>query len=134
MVTAMLSGETQVGISTLTSLGSHVKSGRLRLLAITARERSSTTPNLPTIAESGLPGYSVYQWYGVIAGAKVDRAIVQKLSKAIAEAVHLPDVVKRFASDGATPVGDTPEKFSAHIESEIGKWRNFIRDARLELQ
>jgi tripartite-type tricarboxylate transporter receptor subunit TctC len=134
MITAALSGETQISISTVASLGPQMKSGRLRMLAITARERSPLVPELPTVAESGLPGYAVYQWYGVIAGSRVDREIISKLSRAIAEAVHAPDVVKRLAADGSIPVGSTPDEFTKYVKSEIALWRKLITGAKLELQ
>lgn len=134
MVTAIMSGETQFSISTMASLGSQAKSGRLRLLAITAGERSPTLPELPTIAESGVPGYTVYQWYGILTGARVNRAIVRKLSTAIAEVVYQPDVVSRFAADGSTPVGNSGDQFTAYVKSETMKWRKLIKEAGLKLQ
>jgi tripartite-type tricarboxylate transporter receptor subunit TctC len=76
----------------------------------------------------------VDQWYGVITSAKVPAAIVRKLNAAIVESLKLPDVEKRLASDGSTPVGSTPEQFSAHIKSEIAKWRRLVKEAKLELQ
>jgi tripartite-type tricarboxylate transporter receptor subunit TctC len=133
-VQAAVGGETQIGFTTLTSAGPHIRSGRLRALAITAAKRSPAAPDLPTVAEAGVPGYEVDQWYGVVTAAKVDRALVRKLSAAINEAVHTPQVVKRFAGDGSTPVGSTPEQFAAHIQSEIAKWRKVVKDAKLELR
>lgn len=133
-VQAAVSGETQIGFTTLTSAHPHMNSGRLRALAITAAKRSPAAPDLPTVTEAGIPGYEVDQWYGVVTGAKVDRALVHKLSAAINEAVHVPEVVKRFAGDGSTPVGSTPERFAAHIRSEIAKWRKLVKDAKLQMR
>jgi tripartite-type tricarboxylate transporter receptor subunit TctC len=129
----VLAGNIQVGFGTLLSSRAHYKSGRLRPLAITARQRSSTAPEYPTIAEAGLPGYEVDQWYGVITSAKVPRAIVNKLSIAIAESVKSPETAQRFSAEGSTPVGSTPDQFSAHIRSEIAKWRKLAKDAALVL-
>ena len=103
------------------------------MLAITAGKRSSAVPNIPTVAEAGVPGYEVDQWYGIITSAKVPKPIVQKLYTGIAEVLKQPDVVKRMASDGSTPVGSTPEQFNAHIKTEIEKWRRLARDAKLKL-
>jgi tripartite-type tricarboxylate transporter receptor subunit TctC len=111
----------------------HYKSGRLRPLAITARQRSSTAPEYPTVAEAGLPGYEVDQWYGIITSAKVPRPLVDKLAVAIAEAVKSPEAAQRFGAEGSTPVGSTPDQFSAHIRSEIAKWRKLVKDAALVL-
>jgi len=134
MITAVLSGETQISISTVASLGPHMKSGRLRMLAISARERSPLVPELPTIAESGLPGYAVYQWYGVVAGSRIDRGIIRKLSAAIGEAANAPDVEKRLAADGSTAVGSAPEQFEKYLRSQIALWRKLIVDTKLHLQ
>ena len=133
-ILANLSGEIQVGFSTLFGVRPHIATGRLRVLAITAAKRSPAAPELPTVAEAGVPGYEVDQWYGVITGAKVPSAIVRKLSAAIAETLKSPDVVQRLGADGSTPVGSTPEQFSAHIKSEIAKWRKLAKDANLMLQ
>ena len=133
-ITSMLAGEMQVGFSTLFGIRPHLPSGRIRALAITAAKRSPAAPELPTVVEAGVPGYVVDQWYGVITSAKVPAAIVRKLNAAIVESLKLPDVAKRLASDGSTPVGSTPEQFSAHIKSEIAKWRKLVKEAKLELQ
>jgi len=133
-ITSMLAGEMQVGFSTLFGIRPHLPSGRIRALAITAAKRSPAAPELPTVAESGVPGYVVDQWYGIITGANVPMPIVRKLNAAIVESLKLPDVTKRLASDGSTPVGSTPEQFSAHIQSEIAKWRKLVKEAKLELQ
>jgi len=85
------------------------------------------------MAEAGVPGYEVDQWYGIITGARVPSAIVKKLSAGIADAMKAPDVAQRLAADGSTPVGSTPEQFSAHIRSEIAKWRKLVKEARIEL-
>ncbi|MBI4207842.1 MAG: tripartite tricarboxylate transporter substrate binding protein [Betaproteobacteria bacterium] len=128
-----LAGNIQVGFGTLLSTRAHMKAGRLRLLAVSTRERSPSAPELPTVAESGVPGYEVDQWYGLITSAKVPKAIVNKLAAAIAEALKSPDVAQRFSADGSTPVGTSPEQFSAHIKSEIAKWRKLVKDAGLVL-
>jgi len=134
VIPAMLAGDVQVGFGTLFGVRPHMPTGRLRVLAITAGKRSPAAPELPTVVEAGVPGYVVDQWYGVITSAKVPAPIVRKLNSAIVESLKLPDVAKRLASDGSTPVGSTPEQFSAHISSEIAKWRKLVKEAKLELQ
>lgn len=132
-IMAMLVGETQIGFTSLFGARPHINSGRLRALAISAIKRSPAAPELPTIAEAGVPGYEVDQWYGVVTGAKVPSTIVGKLSAAIAEALKSPDVAQRLSADGSTPVGSSPEQFSAHIRFEIAKWRKLVKDAGLML-
>jgi tripartite-type tricarboxylate transporter receptor subunit TctC len=134
VIPAMLAGDVQVGFGTLFGVRPHMPTGRIKVLAITAGKRSPAVPDIPTVAEAGVPGYEVDQWYGIITGAKVPMPIVRKLSAAIAEAVKSPDVAKRLAADGSTPIGSTPEQFSAHIKSEIAKWRKLVKEAKLELQ
>lgn len=134
VVTAMLSSEVQVGFGTLFGVRPHMASGRLRVVAITAGKRSPAAPDIPTVAEAGVPGYEVDQWYGIITGAKVPRPIVNKLQAAMAQALKAPDVVQRLAADGSTPVGSTPDQFNAHIKSEIAKWQKLVREAKLVMQ
>jgi tripartite-type tricarboxylate transporter receptor subunit TctC len=133
VISDALAGHIQIGFGTLLSTRGHMKAGRLRLLAVSTRERAAAAPELPTVAESGLPGYEVDQWYGVITSAKVPRAIVDKLAGGVAAAIKSPDVAQRFSAEGSTPVGSRPEQFSAHIRSEINKWRKLVKDARLTL-
>ncbi len=132
-VAALLAGDLQVGFAGLVAVRPHMPSGRLRVLAITATRRSSAEPDLPTVAEAGVPGYEVTQWYGVITGAKVAPAIIRKLNTGIVEALKSPDVVQRLAADGSTATSSSPEAFDAHIKSEIAKWRKFVKDAGLVL-
>jgi tripartite-type tricarboxylate transporter receptor subunit TctC len=128
-----LGGNIQVGFGTFLSSRVHFQAGRLRGLAITAKQRSPSAPEFPTLAESGLPGYEVDQWYGIITSAKVPRPLVDKLAVAIAEAVKSPETAKRLSGEGSQPVGSTPDQFSAHIRSEIAKWRKLAKDAALVL-
>ncbi len=133
VIPAMLAGDVQVGFGTLFGVRPHLPSGRLRALAVTTGKRTPAAPELPTVAEAGVPGYEVDQWYGVITAARVPAPILRKLNAAINDALKSPDVIKRFSADGSTPTGSTPQQFSAHIRSEIAKWAKLARDARLEL-
>ena len=133
VIPAMLAGDVQVGFGTLFGVRPHVPSGRLHVLAITAAKRSPAVPEYPTVSESGVPGYVVDQWYGIIAGANVPTAIIRKLNAGIIEVLKSPDVTKRLMADGSTPVGSTPEEFGAHIKSEIAKWSRLAKAANLQL-
>ncbi|HZN27701.1 MAG TPA: tripartite tricarboxylate transporter substrate binding protein [Burkholderiales bacterium] len=132
VIPAMLAGEVQVGFGSLIGTRPQMQANRVRGLAITSRKRSPAV-DLPTVAESGLPGYEVDQWYGVITSSKVSKAIVNKLNGAIVEALKDPEVVKRLSTDGSTPVGSSPEQFNAHIRSEIAKWKKLVKEANLQL-
>jgi len=133
VITDALSGNIQVGFGTLLSLRVHFKSGRLRGLGVSSDTRQPSAPELPTIAESGLKGYDVDQWYGVITAVKVPRRIVDQLAAGIAEGLKAPDVAKRLQAEGSTPVGGTPDAFGALIKTEIGKWRKLVKEAGLQL-
>lgn len=132
-IIANLAGDVQVGFGTLFGVRAHWQAGRVRVLAITAGQRSPAVPDVPTVAESGLPGYAVDQWYGVITGARVPRPVVDKIRGGIVNALNNPAIVKRLAADGSTPVGSTPGQFTAHIRAEMAKWRKLARDAKLQL-
>ena len=130
---ATLGGEVDMSFTTLLSARPHMQSNRLRILGITAGKRSPAAPELPTIAEGGVPGLEANQWYGVITSAKVPKDIVNKLSLALNAAVNAPDVAERLMKDGSTPHGTTPAQFQAHIKSEIAKWRELIKVAGIKL-
>ncbi len=132
-VIANLAGDVQVGFGTFFGVRAHWQAGRVRVLAITASKRSPAVPEIPTVAESGVPGYEVDQWYGVITGARVPKPIVSKIRNGIVAALKDPEIAKRLATDGSTPVGSTPEQFTAHIRSEMAKWNKLAKDARLDL-
>jgi tripartite-type tricarboxylate transporter receptor subunit TctC len=132
-IIANLAGDVQVGFGTFFGVRAHWQAGRVRVLAITDSKRSPAVPDIPTVAESGIPGYEVDQWYGVITGAKVPKPIVNKIRNGIADAVKNPEIAKRLAVDGSTPVGSTPEQFSAHIRSEMAKWNKLAKAAKLDL-
>jgi tripartite-type tricarboxylate transporter receptor subunit TctC len=111
-----------------------MQSGKVRVLAITDSKRSASAPDIPTVAESGVPGYEVDQWYGIITSAKVPKPIVQKLREGMVEALKSPDVIKKMSAEGSTPAGSTPEQFNAHIKAEIAKWRKLVKEANIQLQ
>lgn len=107
----------------------HVKNGRLRGLGVTSAKRAAGVPNIPTIAEAGVPGYEAVQWYGVLAPTGTPRGIVARLHDEIARILHSPEARERLSADGAEPVGSTPEEFSAFIRAETEKWAKVVKDA-----
>ena len=104
----------------------HVKDGRLKLLAVTTITRAPSLPDVPTVAESGVPGYEFTGWMGLLAPANTPRAIISTLHHEAARIVHLPEVKQRFVIDAADPVGSSPEQFSAFIRAEIERWRKVV--------
>ncbi len=124
---AILGGETPVMFLPAINAGPHIASGRLRALAVTSRERLQSLPQVPTVAESGLPGYESAQWYGVLAPAGTDRAILDTLNAAIARIMHTSDMQTRMHEDGLVPIGGSREQFAALIASDIAKWAKVIR-------
>ena len=105
----------------------HIKSGRLRAIAVTIAARYPELPDLPTIAESGVPGYEASAWFGVVAPVGTLREIVTRLNAEINRAVKLPDVHERLEQQGAIPAPGTPEDFGAHIRAEIAKWAKVVK-------
>ncbi len=133
VIPAMMAGEVQVGYGSLIGTRPQMQAGRLRGIAITAAKRSPSI-DLPTVAESGVPGYEVDQWYGVITSARVPQSIVKKLSDAMIEGLQQPETAARLAGDGSIPVGSSPAQFTAHIKSEIAKWKRLVKEASLKME
>ena len=109
-----------------------VKSEKLRALAVTSLKRSAATPETPTVAESGLPGYEATAWQGVLAPAGTPREIIVRLSSELVRVINLPEVRKQLAEQGYEPGGNTPEQFAEYIKTEIAKWTRVIKAAGLK--
>jgi tripartite-type tricarboxylate transporter receptor subunit TctC len=124
---SMISGETTMTITGMVALMPHVKSARLKLLGVATMKRLTILPDVPTINESGAPGYDANQWYGVLTPAATPRDIVAKLHADIVKVMTRADVKERLAADGAEPVANTPEQFAAHIKSEIARWAPVVK-------
>ena len=128
---ALLSGQVQLMFATLPAAMPHVKSGKLRPVAVTTAHRSLALPELPTIAESGVPGYEAATWYGLLAPAGTPKAIVGRLHAEIVK-ILATDTRQQLVAQGFEPVGNTPAEFAAYIKSEITKWGKVIRDAGIK--
>jgi len=107
----------------------HVQAGKLRMLAITSSKRFVSLPDVPTVAESGVPGYESISWAGVAVPAATPREIVMRLNSEFTKAVAAPDIRDRFIRDGIEPVGSTPEQFAQHIRRERIKWAKVVKDS-----
>ncbi|HVQ62467.1 MAG TPA: tripartite tricarboxylate transporter substrate binding protein [Burkholderiales bacterium] len=129
----VIGGQVPMGIYGVLTISQHVKAGRLRMLAVTTPKRSSAYPDLPTLAESGFPGFDTSLWFGLIAPAATPKAVIGKLHDDVIEALNLPDVKARIAEQGADIVGDTPAEFTAFIAAESAKYAKIIKQAGVKL-
>jgi tripartite-type tricarboxylate transporter receptor subunit TctC len=128
-VTDTLGGQTQVMFPSLVAASGHIKTGKLRGLAVTGKKRSPLFPELPTVAESGVPGFDIVQWYGFFAPAKTPKEVVSYLNREIVAVMKDADTAKRFADQGADVVTGLPEDFGKLVQSELAKWSKFIKEA-----
>ena len=133
-VLATVGGQTPALIVVSLAAMPQVKAGQLRVLGLTTAERSSVLPDIPTIAESGVPGYDVSSWNGWVAPAGTPAAIVSKLNAALVRDVRSPDVVKRIADIGAEPAGSSPEQFGQVLAAEVPRWRKVVKDLNLRVE
>jgi tripartite-type tricarboxylate transporter receptor subunit TctC len=128
----VMSGHVQMLFDPLTGVGVHLQSGRLRALAVTGRKRLAAFPELPTVAESGVPGYEVMTWGGILAPAGIPRTVLDRLNAEMQRAVRSPVVIERYGSLGAVPVAGTPEQFAELIRSETTKWAKVAKFAQVQ--
>jgi tripartite-type tricarboxylate transporter receptor subunit TctC len=133
-LTALLGNQISVFFSTFASALPHVKAQRLRAFAVTSLKRARPLPEVPTVAESGVPGYEYSTWYGLLSPSGVPRAIVERLNKETAAALNNPDVRQRFLSQGMDPIPSTASHFAAYLKSETDKWSKVIRAAKIPQQ
>jgi tripartite-type tricarboxylate transporter receptor subunit TctC len=130
----VMSGQVHGMIDPILSTLPQVRDGRLKALGVTSATRSPVAPDIPTIAESGLPGFEFYSWYGIWAPAKTPRDIVNKLEVDVGRIVHTPDMTQRLLAQGFEPVGSTSAQFSTFIQSEMAKYAKLVQDAGLKFE
>jgi len=131
-LTEMLAGQTSLMFGSMLTVIQHARAGKLRAIAVTGATRSTGSPDIPTVAESGVPGYNVTAWYGVSAPAKTPPAIIDRLNSEIVRALKSPDLRERLVSQGVDPVGNTPEQYTAFMQNEISKWAKVIKAAGIK--
>ena len=132
-LTAMLAGEIHFQLIGISSVVPHMKSGRMRALAVSGAKRSPAAPEVPTVAESGVPGYAFDVWYGLLFPAKVAAPIVSKVNADVNGALKSPALAQRFAAVGLEPAGMTPQAFASMIASEIARWHKVARAANIRV-
>ena len=126
---ALLSGEVSMYFGNVPTVIRQARAGKLRAIATTGKKRTPAAPEIPTVAEAGIPGYEVATFYGVSAPAKTPRPIIDKLHAEIVRALNSPDLKERLQGLGADPVGNTPEQYTAFMQNEIDKWAKVIKAA-----
>ena len=128
-LTELISGRVQIMFSNLLTSMPHVRNGKLRAIAISTAKRSPQAPDLPTVAESGVPGFDVTPWYGALGPAGLPNAITTRLHGEIADIVKSPDMRERFVAQGVDLASSTPEQFAALIKAEVPKWRRIVQES-----
>lgn len=132
-VTDVMAGQIQLAFAPFPSALPQIKSGRLRVLGVTSAQRSPVLPEVPTVAESGLPGYSAASWFAVLAPAGTPQPLIRKINADTNAVLALPEVKAAFAADGTAPAGGTPEQLRESMRSGIAQWGKLVRDLGVKL-
>jgi tripartite-type tricarboxylate transporter receptor subunit TctC len=133
-LTDTLGGQTNVFFSSTATALAHVEAGKLRVLAVTSAKRIPALPNVPTVAESGVPGYEAILWHGLIGPKGLPRPIVERINSEVTKALKLKETTEQLKNDGVSPAGGTPEQFGATIKKEIDLWRKVVADAGIKAE
>src|ERR1043166_450799 len=134
MVTDLPGGRVQAAFDNAPNVLPQVKAGKLRALAITSATRSAMVPDIPTVAESGVPGYEVGVWFGIVAPAATPGDVLAKLNAELNRILAMPDVKQKFADQGVEPVGGPPERFGEHIRAQIEKWGRVVKETDVKVE
>jgi tripartite-type tricarboxylate transporter receptor subunit TctC len=124
---SVMAGETQLAIADIATIQSQMKSGRIKILGVLSKERSSLAPEIPTLSESGVPGYESNGWFAILAPAQTPPPIVAKLNAEITTVLKQADVLEKFAQAGLEPLTSSPEQLSQYMKSESNKWSAVIK-------
>ena len=133
-VSDLLGGHVQVYFSTIPSVVQHIQAGKLRALAVTGKERSPEMPDIPTVAESGLPDFEVTAWFGIFAPAQTPQPVVARLNTELVKILAMADVREKLANHGVEPGGDSPESLGRFLVSEVAKWGDVVREAGIRTE
>ncbi len=132
VMTALIAGEIQIYFNVPISALPQIKAGKVRALGVSTKSRLAILPEVPTIAESGVPGYEVIGWNGILAPARTPRTIIARLHGEIVKVLRSPDIVEQLAAQGVDLIGNTPEEFAAIIRSDVEKWARVLKSAGVE--
>jgi len=130
---AVIAGEVGISFPNISQAIGYVSSGRLRALGITSAERAAVLPDLPTIAEGGVPGYEFTTWHGILAPKGTPRPIIVQLNEQIKKTLNAPDQTKLFPDRGLSVIASPPEQFAAHIDTELKKWSRVVKERGLKV-
>ena len=130
----LLAGEAQIMFSSAVAMLPQVKAGKLRVIAMTGPSRAPAIPEIPTVAEAGVPGYQTASWYGVAVPAGTPRDVIYRLNREIVAIIRTPEISDRLEAEAVIPVGSTPEGFTAHIRAELARWTMVINQAGIARQ
>lgn len=133
-MTAAMGGQTQLIVATSVGLLTHVRAGKLRAIAVTSAKRSAAAPDIPTFAESGVPGYEHEPWNGMLGPAGIPKAVLARVNAEVVRILYTPEVKKVFEGEGADVVGSTPEQFGAVLRAEIAKWAKVAKAAGIKAE
>lgn len=133
LTTDLLGGQVDMSFDTLTPLVQHIKAGKLRALAVTTAKRSSTLPDVPTLAEAGMKDFNQGTWFGILAPAATPKEVVAKLNAEMVKIIQSPEFKKRMEEIGAEPVGDTPAQMAAQIKDDTAKYAKLVKDAKVAI-
>jgi tripartite-type tricarboxylate transporter receptor subunit TctC len=133
-VAALLSGELQFLLAGLATIMPHAKSGKIKALAVTGATRSKVAPEVPTIAEAGVPGYEFVVWYGMMVPGGTPAAIVTKINAEIVKVLRSPATSERYAAAGLEPVTNSPAEFAAQLKQEIPRWQQVVKAANIHVE
>jgi tripartite-type tricarboxylate transporter receptor subunit TctC len=134
LTTDLLGGQVAMSFDTITPVLPHIKAGKLRALAVTTAKRSSALPEVPTLAESGLKGFDIGTWFGVLAPAATPKDVLAKLQAEMARIIQSPEFRKRMDEIGAEPIGDTSEQMARRIKDETDKFAKLVKDAKVTIE
>jgi tripartite-type tricarboxylate transporter receptor subunit TctC len=134
LTTDLLGGQISMSFDTITPVLQSVKSGKLRALAVTSAKRSSTLPDVPTLDESGMKGFNLGTWFGILAPAATPKEIVVRLNTEIVKIINSPDFRKKMAEIGAEPIGNTPEQMAAQIKEDTERYAKLVKDAKVSIE
>jgi tripartite-type tricarboxylate transporter receptor subunit TctC len=129
----VISGQIDMLFSTILQSHGHINTGRLRPLAVTTTQRSSSLPDIPTMQEAGIKDYEVLGWYGIVASTKVPKPILNKLNREIVQILKLPEISQRLQTDGSEAVGSSQEEFGEFIKAQVAKWRTVINALKIQI-
>jgi tripartite-type tricarboxylate transporter receptor subunit TctC len=130
---AVLGGQVDMMFDAISTIVSHVNAGKLKALGTTGKSRSAVTPNIPTLAEAGIPGYEATIWLGLMAPAATPRPVLERLSGAVNKIINAPDVKENWSKQGAVPMGMTPDEFGKFVREDVTKWAKLVKDTGMKV-